>query len=315
MKSLRGIISLTMLSFLVAVTGICDKQALALAQPTVVRKKIQMPPESGGNPASEVLGSLSPKADIAQTKTIQNTRSTPIVQTAAAELDPKSDLAATPPEKMKPSIAAQKSPAPGAPLTSRSASQPLGQAETAPADVGAAAAPLPAHKAIAEATAPALSPETSASEVSVPALTVAAVTVPEDRPPSIVTKAMDGNPLPYNPLGKIDPFEPLFKDEPEIEPAESKKEKRVPRTPLERIDLGQLKLVGVILASSGNRALVQESSGKGYIIKEGTYIGVNSGKVTEIKNDRVIVEEEIEDVVGKPTIRNKELVLPKPPGE
>jgi Tfp pilus assembly protein PilP len=42
---------------------------------------------------------------------------------------------------------------------------------------------------------------------------------------------------------------------------------------------------------------------------------VNSGKVTEIKNDRVIVEEEIEDVVGKPIIRNKELVLPKPPGE
>ncbi|MEJ2474650.1 MAG: pilus assembly protein PilP [Desulfobacterales bacterium] len=141
------------------------------------------------------------------------------------------------------------------------------------------------------------------------------VTVTEDRPPSIVDRTKNGDPLPYNPLGKIDPFEPLFKDEPELAPSESKRKKRVPRTPLETIDLGQLKLVGVILASSGNRALVQEASGKGYIIKEGTYIGVNSGKVTEIKNDRVIVEEEIEDVVGKPTIRNKELVLPKPPGE
>jgi type IV pilus assembly protein PilP len=162
---------------------------------------------------------------------------------------------------------------------------------------------------------PAFSQETPSAEVVDPAVTVATVTVTEDRPPSIVARTKDGDPLPYNPLGRIDPFEPLFKDEPELAPSDSKRDKRIPRTPLENIDLGQLKLVGVILASSGNRALVQEASGKGYIIKEGTYIGVNSGKVTEIKNDRVIVEEEIEDVVGKPTIRNKELVLPKPPGE
>ncbi|MFZ0614781.1 MAG: pilus assembly protein PilP, partial [Desulfobacterales bacterium] len=148
-----------------------------------------------------------------------------------------------------------------------------------------------------------------------PAATVATLTVTPDGPPSIAAGLKDGDPPPYNPLGMIDPFEPLFKDEPEPEPESAKSAKRVPRTPLEKIDLGQLKLVGVILASSGNRALVQEASGKGYIIKEGTYIGVNSGKVAEIKNDRIVVAEEIEDIVGNPTIRNKELVLPKPPGE
>jgi type IV pilus assembly protein PilP len=123
-------------------------------------------------------------------------------------------------------------------------------------------------------------------------------------------------PEPYNPQGKIDPFEPLYKDEPEIPAAsQHKHKKRVPRTPLERIDLGQLKLVGIIVAPSGNRALVQEASGKGYIIKEGTYIGLNSGRVAEIQPDRVIIEEEIEDIVGKYRMRKKEIVLPKPPGE
>jgi type IV pilus assembly protein PilP len=124
------------------------------------------------------------------------------------------------------------------------------------------------------------------------------------------------SPEPYNPQGKIDPFEPLYKDEPEIPAAkQSKRVKRVPRTPLERIDLGQLKLVGVIMAPSGNRALVQEASGKGYIIKEGTYIGLNSGRVVQIGKDRVVVEEEYEDIVGKISTRKKEITLPKPPGE
>jgi type IV pilus assembly protein PilP len=73
--------------------------------------------------------------------------------------------------------------------------------------------------------------------------------------------------------------------------------------------------VGIIVAPSGNRALVQEASGKGYIIKKGTYIGLNSGRVAQIQPDRVIIEEEIEDIVGKFTTRKKEIVLPKPPGE
>lgn len=311
MNTLRGIISLTILSFLVAATGTWDNQALALAKPTVVRKKIQIPLESRDNKPGVVVSTLSPKADIAKAETVQITRPTPVAKTEGAEHRAKSDLASAPSEKSSPLVMAPESPTPKVPPTDRS--EPL-QVEPVSPTIAAASAP-PTPLAAAESAVPALSQETPSAEVVEPVVTVATVTVPEDRPPSIVARTKDGDPLPYNPLGKIDPFEPLFKDEPELAPSESKRDKRIPRTPLENIDLGQLKLVGVILASSGNRALVQEASGKGYIIKEGTYIGVNSGKVTEIKNDRVIVEEEIEDVVGKPTIRNKELVLPKPPGE
>lgn len=132
----------------------------------------------------------------------------------------------------------------------------------------------------------------------------------------------------YDASGKVDPFEPLFKEEedeppPEEEPvaeedttaSKPKKKKRIPRTPLEKMDLNQLKLVGVIRAPSGNRALVEEASGKGYIISKGTYIGIHSGKVSEILKDRVIVEEEYEDIRGEITVRKRELKIQRPPGE
>jgi type IV pilus assembly protein PilP len=73
--------------------------------------------------------------------------------------------------------------------------------------------------------------------------------------------------------------------------------------------------VGIIQAPSGSRALVQESSGKGYVVKKGTYIGTNSGKVVKILKDRIIIEEESEDIYGKPSIIKKPLKLQKPPGE
>jgi type IV pilus assembly protein PilP len=131
---------------------------------------------------------------------------------------------------------------------------------------------------------------------------------------SNVTPKLAAIPRTYNAIGKIDPFEPLFREK-AVSVMKKKGKKRIPRTPLERIDLSQLKLVGIILASSGNRALVEESSGKGYVIKKGTYIGVNSGKVVKIKKEKVVVEEEFEDVFGKSKLRQREIKLPKPPGE
>ena len=121
-------------------------------------------------------------------------------------------------------------------------------------------------------------------------------------------------PRAYDAIGKIDPFEPLFQRK-SVSVNKKKIKKRIPQTPLERIDLSQLKLVGIILASSGNRALVEESSGKGYVIKNGTYIGINSGKVVRIKKEKVVVEEEFEDVFGKTKLRQREIKLPKPHGE
>jgi type IV pilus assembly protein PilP len=129
--------------------------------------------------------------------------------------------------------------------------------------------------------------------------------------------------LGYDPRGKIDPFIPLVRDEPVVaakeEDAEDakgkKREKRVPQTPLEKIEINQLRLRAIVVAPSGNKALVEESSGKGYILSKGTYIGRNQGIVTKIEKDKVIVEETVESVQGDMRTQEKELKLPKPPGE
>lgn len=134
--------------------------------------------------------------------------------------------------------------------------------------------------------------------------------------------------LTYRPEGKIDPFLPLFSSEkvaPEPEKAAEggekaqaaaeEEEKHVPRTPLEKMDLGQLKLVAIVLADSGNRAMVQDATGKGYVLTKGTYIGIKQGFVKEILADRVIVEEKEKDLYGKKVLREKEMMLQKPRGE
>ena len=121
----------------------------------------------------------------------------------------------------------------------------------------------------------------------------------------------------YDPEGKIDPFVPLLKDDPlkVLPDAKIKREKREPTTPLERVDLGQLKLTAIMRTPSGFKAMVEETTGKGYIVTVGTYVGTRSGKVTHILKDRIVVEEEVEDALGNVANRNSELKFQKPSGE
>jgi type IV pilus assembly protein PilP len=123
----------------------------------------------------------------------------------------------------------------------------------------------------------------------------------------------------YDPKGRFDPFEPLFKEQPEAPVVTDVKgkqhERRIPQTPLERVALSQLKLSAIIRAPSGDRALVEDATGKGYVVTNGTYIGLNSGKVIQITKDRIVIEEEIENVLGELKIQNTELKLQKPAGE
>jgi type IV pilus assembly protein PilP len=154
--------------------------------------------------------------------------------------------------------------------------------------------------------------------------TKAAAVTPNAQPEA--PKYMPELAMGYDPKGKIDPFAPLIRDEPVKTVKEDedeavakgkgqKREKRIPQTPLERIEINQLRLRAIILAPSGNRALVEESTGKGYILTKGTYIGRNQGVVTNILKDKVIVEETVESIQGDVTTQEKELKLPKPPGE
>jgi type IV pilus assembly protein PilP len=126
----------------------------------------------------------------------------------------------------------------------------------------------------------------------------------------------------YDPSGRLDPFEPLFAkggsgtstvagdSRPTI------RQSRISRlTPLEKLDISQMKLVGIISLASRSMAMVEEASGKGYVVRKGTYLGVNSGQVVDITRNRVVIEEEVENFLGKIVVRTRELKLQKPLGE
>ncbi len=118
----------------------------------------------------------------------------------------------------------------------------------------------------------------------------------------------------YNVEGKIDPFASIFGDGVSALDDQNDK-KRIPLTPIEKVDLSELKLVGIIFAPSGNKALVEDVSGKGFVIKKGTRIGINFGRVIKILKNSVVVEEEAESILGQITLVERELKLQKFPGE
>lgn len=125
----------------------------------------------------------------------------------------------------------------------------------------------------------------------------------------------------YNPAGRIDPFEPLFQARQEkMSPGSMKSQsirdaRRGKLTPLEKLDISQLTLTAIIQGQQRNVAMVQESTGKGHVIKKGTYLGINSGRVVEITKNAVVIEEEVEDLLGKIIVRKREMKLQKPLGD
>ena len=71
------------------------------------------------------------------------------------------------------------------------------------------------------------------------------------------------------------------------------------RTPLERYEIGQLRLVAVIYGSNQPRAVVEDDQGLGYIVKPGTRIGPNGGEVAAIDRGRMVVRETYTDFYGE----------------
>ena len=113
--------------------------------------------------------------------------------------------------------------------------------------------------------------------------------------------------------GRIDPFAPFVQGrKPEQgEEAQKKLKRRKPQTPLERLSLGQLELTAVMETPEQRLALVEEASGKGYVVKKGTYIGEQGGRITKILSDAIVIEEKYLDVFGKVDVREKQLKLQK----
>ncbi len=113
---------------------------------------------------------------------------------------------------------------------------------------------------------------------------------------------------PYDATGRRDPFRP-FVTEPRAAP-----EQVAFTTPLQRFELGQLRVVGTIWKANPPRAMVEDSAGMGYIVGIGTTIGRSNGVVTAIEPQRIIVEERVLDYFGKEQVNRIVMATPREEG-
>jgi len=155
-------------------------------------------------------------------------------------------------------------------------------------------APRPTKVPIAPA---AIKPPTPAKAPPAPAL-VARV----EPPPTVMYS--------YNPKGKPDPFKPLVVERPAA-PKKTAAAEIISEgaTPLERLDLRQVKLVALIWNIYNPKAMVEDSGGKGYIIAKGTPIGKSRGIVAQITSAGVVINEKYETPAGKVGTRDVTLKL------
>ena len=100
-----------------------------------------------------------------------------------------------------------------------------------------------------------------------------------------------------------DPFRPFVLE------VRTKKRDRDNLSPLERYELHNLKLVGIIWDIPEPRAMVEDTAGLGYVVTIGTPIGRNGGKVKLIEPKEVVVEESFLDFYGTKKTREVKLKL------
>ena len=120
------------------------------------------------------------------------------------------------------------------------------------------------------------------------------------------------SPYSYSPQGKADPFVPFL--QPRVEAEDRVEPERPPRplTPLERVEVRQLRLVGIIWDADPSRdpsAMVELPDGKGFILKKGTTVGPNRGQVMEIFPDQVLITEQVTNIYGETVERRTTLEL------
>jgi type IV pilus assembly protein PilP len=144
--------------------------------------------------------------------------------------------------------------------------------------------PAPAVTPTAPSAAP--SPVTPPGSSGDPMAPVATPAVPSASPSDYT----------YNPSGRRDPFAAIVKDaRPDDENHST--------PPLQRLSLTELNLIGIVWGGFGYSAMVQAPDGKGYTVRQGTRIGPNSGIVSSITENAIVVHERFTDVFGNKQVR------------
>jgi Tfp pilus assembly protein PilP len=111
---------------------------------------------------------------------------------------------------------------------------------------------------------------------------------------------------PYDPTGIPDPFQPPK----ENLAMEGRGKARM--LPLEQFEIGEYELVGIVSGSGIKKAMIQDMTGKGFLVTVGTGIGKRGGKIIGIGTREITVQEPYTDFLGRKKNRRVSLKIPDP---
>lgn len=78
---------------------------------------------------------------------------------------------------------------------------------------------------------------------------------------------------------------------------------------LENFDLSLLKLVAIFSMSGERVAMVEDSQGKGYVVRRGSYMGKNNGYIEKMTDDTIFLVEQAINPAGDITDRQVTLTM------
>ena len=88
----------------------------------------------------------------------------------------------------------------------------------------------------------------------------------------------------YNPANRRDPFLPYGS-------TDTDGNVLGPLFPLQKFDVDQLKLIGIIWDVKDPKAMILDPSGKGYVVKANERVGRHSGYIAKIRENEIVIVE------------------------
>lgn len=112
----------------------------------------------------------------------------------------------------------------------------------------------------------------------------------------------------YSPVGKRDPFRSYLAEKEAMEEDEN----AIREAETEKFELDQYQLTALITGTAQPAAMVEDPAGKGHVVRIGTRLGKNGGRVTRIMDTGIVVTEETRAPTGERIRVPITILLPKP---
>ena len=107
---------------------------------------------------------------------------------------------------------------------------------------------------------------------------------------------------------KKDPFRPFISINDLKSKNKGQQEDKKAGLPIHSFDVSQFRVIGIVTDSKGNKAMVVDPAGKGYVLRVGMTIGPNEGKIIRIDASGVEVIEQSRDAFNK--VRKETVRIP-----